>query len=249
MEIALLLTGLAAGVVQGVFGVGAATIMVAALLMTFQFAPVEAVGTALAALAAMRLVMALVSGAGKTADRRLVVQLGGAGAAGALLGGLLSARVLAGGWPDPDDLALRAMGAALCLIGAYLVFWPDPAGDDAGQHARAAQGRPVPVPVACALGSGVIAGLSGLWSGMGISLLLLFDRERVAGDFRATLLLASAATAGAGAVAHLLLGNVHVPVAMNLLLGALPGVVAGSGLAAAFGLTGLARAGQTAADE
>jgi len=226
--------GLLVGVLVGLGGVGGGS-LVTPVLILFGAPPSLAVGTDLLYASGTKLLGALQHWRLRSIDLRWVVRLATGGVPGALAGSLLAGAALArvaGG-----ETALRHL-LGLALIGAAL---------GTGVHEYLARARtaatdaqsagPSPAPAWLAAFGGVIGLLVGLTSIGSGSLLApamlasgLAPRRVVGTDIASALLISMAASA-----VHMAMGSVDVHLALNLMIGSLPGVLIGSRLTARVG--------------
>lgn len=113
----MLLTGLAAGVLSGLFGIGGGVIIVPLLTLVLGLTLQQAAGTSLAAL----LLPVGLFGAIQYWQAGQVNLLNAAMlAAGLVIGVYLGARL---GLSAPSELVQRAFGVLLVVVGVRFVFW------------------------------------------------------------------------------------------------------------------------------
>lgn len=228
MDIGLIVAGLAAGTLIGLSGIGGGALMTPLLIAVAGVRPLHAVGTDLTYSALTKVVGAFRHWRLGTVDRDVALRLALGSVPGVLTGVALLRWLEAHGAADADRVISRGLGVALVLVALTLLWrlWRPAAA--AGTPARLA--APVLIPLAFALGLAV--GVTSVGSGslfvVVLALATPLSMRRIVGTdvFHAALL------TGAGALAHWRIGTVEPPIVANLLIGSVPGVWLGSGLAA-----------------
>lgn len=110
------LTGLAAGVVNGLLGVGGGTVLVPALTLLHGVEDHQAHGTALAVILPTSIASTLIYAGGGFLDLGLAARIALGGAVGAFIGARLLERL-------PEVTLRRVFSAFLILAGLQLLFW------------------------------------------------------------------------------------------------------------------------------
>jgi hypothetical protein len=225
MEPQFIALGLAVGVLVGMTGVGAGSLVTPALLMS-GVPPVVAVGTDLAYAAAAKAAGAATHCARRSLDVRIAALLA-AGSVPAALGAL--ALLAAAGQPQRDALVTAALGVALILTAAVLLAGRARLASLAAPWEARIAGLRAPLLVGAGALIGAFVALSSVGAGAlaAVALVALcpaMPAARIAGtDIAHAVPLTLVAALG-----HLWLGTVNLALAANLLAGALPGIVAGS---------------------
>lgn len=225
MEPSFALLGLVVGVLVGATGVGAGSLVTPALALA-GVPPVVAVGTDLAYAAASKSAGALVHRAQRTLDLRVagLLALGSVPAAAiAILVLAASGAHRAGGFVS-GALALALVLTAIALLGGRVAL----ATLSARYDPWLARWR-APLTVASGALLGALVAVSSIGAGALAAMFLValyptMPAARIAGtDIAHAVPLTLVAAAG-----HVWLGTVDFGLAANLLVGALPGIVAGS---------------------
>jgi uncharacterized membrane protein YfcA len=118
----MVVLGLTAGVVGGMFGIGGGLIMVPALILLFGFEQRHAIGTSLLA----QLLPVGILGVAEYWGRGEVRVGAGLAMAGGLLFGAWAGGYLTG--VVPKETAKQLYGGFLLLVGMYFLFWPSTPG-------------------------------------------------------------------------------------------------------------------------
>jgi uncharacterized protein len=233
IEFPYAVAGFAVGAIVGMTGVGGGSLMTPLLVMGFGVAPVTAVGTDLLYAGLTKAGGALAHGARGNVDWRVTGRL----AAGSLLAAALAMGALAllpPAGPQARVVVSVALGVMLVMTALALAFrtrlleWAN--------ARRGARTNPEGGPAATiAMGAfiGAAVTLSSVGAGaVGVTALLLLypalSTLRIVGSDIAH---AVPLTLFAG-LGHAALGNVDTPLLASLLAGSLPGILAGSVLAA-----------------
>jgi uncharacterized membrane protein YfcA len=229
----IIVFGFMVGILVGMTGVGGGSLMTPALILVFGTAPTTAIGTDLAYAAVTKTVGGWRHLKSGTVDMKIALWLAVGSIPGAL-GGVEVLHVLerALGKEQFDDTLLMMVGGAL-LVTAVAVLGRalfvrytnerDTIEDFELKHKIAA--------VVTGLIVGFVLGLTSAGSGALIAVALIvgyrLTPRRVVGTdvFHAALLLWVAS------IAHFAAGNVDVLLALNIMVGSIPGVWIGSGLA------------------
>ncbi|WP_186141999.1 sulfite exporter TauE/SafE family protein [Burkholderia gladioli] len=225
-------SGLFVGFLVGLTGVGGGSLMTPILVLLFNVHPATAVGTDLLYAAATKATGTLVHGAKGTVDWRITGRLA-AGSVPAAAVTLWMLHAHGFGAASTNRLIEVVLGAALLLTSVALVFRPQLAAF-ASRHAFAPNPlRTVALTVLTGVVLGVLVSLTSVGAGaIGVTVLLLLyptlATTRIVGSDIAH---AVPLTLVAG-MGHWLLGSVDWSMRVSLLLGSLPGIVAGSHLSA-----------------
>lgn len=229
----VILFGFCVGVLVGTTGVGGGSLMTPALILVFGTAPTTAIGTDLAYAAVTKTVGGWRHWRRGTVDMTIALWLAVGSIPGAL-GGVYVLHVLedALGKDSFDDTLLTMVGAAL-LITAVAVLFRALVRHVQGERDTIEQfeTRHKVAAVLIGVSVGFVLGLTSAGSGALIAVALIMayrlTPRRVVGTdvFHAALLLWVAS------LAHLVSGNVDLMLAGNILIGSIPGVWIGSGLA------------------
>lgn len=229
MDPLLVGSALLVGLLIGLTGVGGGSIMTPLLILLFGVSPEAAVSSDLVASLVIKPFGAALHVKNRRVDKKLFLWMGLGSVPAAFSGALLLSLI-----PDQDQVnsIVRIMvGVTLALTaGTFLVQVlakprPEPENPDV---------RVNPV-VVLSLGAiaGLLVGLTSIGSGSVIAagLLIMYPQlpvSRVVGtDVAHAIPMVGAATLG-----HLLFGQVHMTIAVALMLGGIPGVLAGSALVA-----------------
>jgi uncharacterized membrane protein YfcA len=229
----IILFGFLVGILVGTTGVGGGSLMTPALILVFGTAPTTAIGTDLAYAAVTKTVGGWRHWRNGTVDMKIALWLAVGSLPGAL-GGVYVLRQLedALGKDQFDDTLLTMVGAAL-LVTAVAVL-----ARAVMRHLKNERDTIEPfetrhkvAAVITGVSVGFVLGLTSAGSGALIAVALIIGYRlkprRVVGTdvFHAALLLWVAS------IAHFVSGNVDLLLAGNILIGSIPGVWIGSGLA------------------
>jgi uncharacterized protein len=229
----VILFGFCVGVLVGTTGVGGGSLMTPALILVFGTAPTTAIGTDLAYAAVTKTVGGWRHWRSGTVDMKIALWLAVGSIPGAL-GGVEVLHVLEDklGKDQFDDTLLTMVGAAL-LITAVAVLARALMQRVKNERATVDpfELRHKVAAVLTGVSVGFVLGLTSAGSGALIAVALIIayrlTPRRVVGTdvFHAALLLWVAS------IAHFVSGNVDLLLAGNILIGSIPGVWIGSGLA------------------
>ncbi|WP_369224118.1 sulfite exporter TauE/SafE family protein [Streptomyces sp. R39] len=236
----IVIAGALVGFAVGLTGMGGGALMTPIMVMVFGVNPTAAIGSDLAASVFMKPFGALVHQRAGTVRWDIVRWLLPT-AVPAAFGGVFLLRALG----DGDALQQRVkyvVGAALMLavVGMLARMWldrrrttADGGNGDTGAAGAAGEDAHVPVrPVATlliGLAGGVIVGMTSVGSGSLIIVMLMLAHPRLkANHLVGTDLVQAVPMVAAAALGHLLVGDADLELAATLLIGAVPGVVAGS---------------------
>jgi uncharacterized membrane protein YfcA len=229
----VILFGFCVGILVGTTGVGGGSLMTPALILVFGTAPATAIGTDLAYAAVTKTVGGWRHWRSGTVDMKIALWLAVGSIPGAL-GGVYVLHLLedALGRGSFDDTLLTMVGAALLLTSVAVLARA------MLRHVKGERDTVEPFERRHKLGAmligvsvGFVLGLTSAGSGaliaVGLIMVYRLTPRRVVGTdvFHAALLLWVAS------LAHLVSGNVDLLLAGNILIGSVPGVWIGSGLA------------------
>lgn len=224
--------GLGVGILVGMTGIGGGSLMTPVLILVFGVKPVTAIGTDLAYGAVTKTLGGWRHWRQRTVDFVLSSWMA-LGSVPAAVAGVIALKALQKSEKASfDDTVLIAVGGALLLCGiamlARLVLRPG----GRGEHERAVM-TPGKKAAAALFGLviGFVLGVTSAGSGslITVALILVFrlaPRQVVGTDvFQAAIML------WAAALAHMVAGDIDYGLAGTILIGSLPGVWIGSGLA------------------
>ena len=234
---AVILVGLLVGVFVGLSGVGGGSLMTPLLILVLRMHPAVAIGTDLLYSVPTKLAGAISHARAKTVDRRLTIALALGGVPGAGLGALAVHQLRKLVAIDTFNALLRhAVGVALLIAAAAVVIKlvprfrgapvpaivvAEPAWTGAHRGRLAVLGFFVGFCISVtSIGSGSVTlpALMAMLPALGL-------RRLIGSDVAFAAILLPVAALGAFAI-----GNVDVPLAFNLMLGSVPGVILGSRL-------------------
>ena len=232
MDPLIVVFGLGVGLLVGTTGIGGGSLMTPILILIFGFKPTTAIGTDLAYGAVTKTVGGYRHWRQKTVDFGLSTWMA-FGSVPAAVGGVYVLHVLEDQVGKSfDNTLLIAVSAALLLTGlvilARLLF---PTGELNEQESSPLEPRHKVAAVMLGASVGFVLGITSAGSGslIAVGLIMIFrlTPRRVVGTdvFHAAVLL------WAAAIAHIVAGNVDFVLAANILIGSVPGVWIGSGLA------------------
>ncbi|HUI42870.1 MAG TPA: sulfite exporter TauE/SafE family protein [Terriglobia bacterium] len=235
MDYRVALLGLCVGFLVGLTGMGGGALMTPALILLRLARPAFAVGTDLVWSALTRVVGSYVHVRQKTVDTVIVKRLAIGSIPGALAGIALLAYLRHQGVKSEDKLVVLILGGALICVALGLFFRTV----FGAQLPRAGQEGLSRGPVWLTTGVGLVVGflvsITSVGAGSLIVASLVFiypttPLKRLVGSdiFHGLFLL------GISAVGHIGIGSVDPKLLVPLLVGSLPGVWAGSRLAAVF---------------
>lgn len=227
------LVGLVVGAFVGISGVGGGSLMTPLLILFLGVHPAIAIGTDLVYSVPTKIVGALTHRRAGTIDGRLVKTLSFGGVPGAALGAV-AVGFLRGHVPlTAFNAALRhAVGIALLVAAAFLLvrlFMGQSEERATGKLVEPWNGKYPARFIAVGAAVGFCVSVTSIGSGA-MTLPLLFAllpalslRRLVGSDVAFAAFLLPVAALGA-----FFIGNVNVPLALNLIVGSIPGVIAGS---------------------
>ncbi|MGI8720707.1 MAG: sulfite exporter TauE/SafE family protein [Geodermatophilaceae bacterium] len=253
MDWALTFGGVVVGFVVGLTGMGGGALMTPMLVLFFGVSPLAAVSSDLVVSAIMKPFGGVVHLRMGTVNRQLVGWLC-LGSVPAAFCGVLVARALGSGGQVQEVIKL-ALGIALIMAAAGLIVksylalveWAKRR-DGSGGGGEGLPGdapaeimvRPLPTVLVGIVG-GLVVGMTSVGSGslIIIALLMLYPRLK-ASNVVGTDIVQAVPLVISAAIGHLLFGDFQFDVATSLVIGAIPGVIAGS-LASAKAPAGIVR--------
>lgn len=223
ISLLLFLTGVFAGILGGLLGLGGGIFLVPALTILFHFPFEIAVGTSLVAVIAVSAGVAAVAMKGRGADVSLALRLEVATACGAIVGGLMAGRI--------NSHFLSILFALVVFFTAfYLVYRARQAAAQGQERMFHQDYRPRlwPLALCASFGAGVISALLGVGGGF-IKVPIMYAIMGVPmGIAAATSNFMVGITAAASVFVYYGRGYVHplivVPTALGVLVGAMTGV-------------------------
>src|SRR4051812_40339304 len=233
MDPLIIIFGFGVGILVGTTGIGGGSLMTPILILVFGFKPTTAIGTDLAYGAVTKTVGGWRHWRQQTVDFGLSTWMA-FGSVPAAIGGVAVLKVLEDqfGKDSFDNTLLIAVAAALLLTGLVILGrLLLPSGGKGERHTTPLERRHKVAAVALGASVGFVLGVTSAGSGslIAVGLIMLFrlTPQRVVGTdvFHAAILL------WAAAIAHVIAGNVDFVLALNILIGSIPGVWIGSGLA------------------
>jgi uncharacterized protein len=233
MDPAIVLFGLGVGILVGTTGMGGGSLMTPLLILVFGIKPVVAVGTDLAYAAVTKTVGGFRHLQNRMVFPRMALWLAIGSCPGALLGVWFLDRMRAAIGDDFDTFMILAIGGTLLLTGALVLLRALGAADHAARERGAFRMQTRHKVAAVALGGsvGFVLGVTSAGSGtlIAIGLIIGFrlSPRRVVGTDVAH----AAVLLWVAAFAHIVSGNVDFGLAGTILLGSIPGVWIGAGLA------------------
>ena len=227
----LTLTGVLVGFLVGLTGMGGGALMTPILILLFGFAPTLAVGTDITYAAITKVFGSWRHLTQKSVDRPLALWLA-LGSVPAGLAGASAVHAISERGGDVVDVVLyRTIGVALIVVGVLLVvrlLMKMPVATRTTNLPMSTRRKVMTVAIGAT--AGFIIGLTSVGSGtlLAMFLILLYPiaASRIVGTdvFHATILL------GATSLAQLHYGNVDTWMVASLVIGSVPGVIAGSHL-------------------
>ena len=233
MDPAIALFGLGIGMLVGMTGMGGASLMTPLLILVFGISPVTAIGTDIFYAAITKTVGGWQHLKQGTVHRGLAFWMA-VGSVPAAIGGVFVIEILQREYGEDEvkQLVLGMLGAALLVVGfATLLrgwFLSDAIPERYAMHLYR---RHIIAAIVTGLTTGFVIGLTSAGSGTLIAIVLIMvfrlTPQRVVGTdiFHAAVLL------WAAGAAHWVGGNIDFPLAGNILIGSIPGVVIGARLA------------------
>lgn len=223
----LSLAGLAIGLLVGMTGMGGGSLMTPMLVLLFGFKPTTAIGTDILHGAIFKSFGAVRHRQLGTVHARLTCWML-LGSAPTSLAGVALATWLKHRYGDGfEGVAQEILGAALVLggIGFLVKAYLHSKGDDAPFRLR---NRDRAVAVALGLSGGFVVGLTSVGSGTFFGLVMLVAFPLTAAKIVGTDIFHAAALLWVAGAGHLVAGNVDLRATGWLLVGSIPGVLAGS---------------------
>jgi uncharacterized membrane protein YfcA len=224
-------SGLLVGILVGMTGVGGGSLMTPLLVMVFGFHPTTAVGTDLLFAAATKTVGTTIHSAGKTVDWRIVRRLATGSVPATIICLLLIAHFGVASKTVTSMISLT-LGVALILSGIMLLFKDVIIGLVSRKFPNIGLDSPVWVTVLVGFILGVLVSLSSVGAGaLGtVALIILYPRLPIVRIVGSDIAHAVPLTLLAG-LGHWYLGTINFHLLESLLVGSIPGIIAGSYLA------------------
>lgn len=244
IDLYIALAGLIVGFAVGLTGMGGGALMTPVLVIIFGVQPLAAVSSDLVASLLMKPLGALVHVGKRTVQWSLVRWLSLGSVPGALLG--VTFLKLLGKGTTVQNVVQLALGSVLLLsVSALTAKWL--LDRRRGRLASPDQSAPQPIKVrrlataGIGLAVGFIVGITATGSGtlIIVSLLLIYPQLR-GSQTVGTDLTQAIPMVGAAALGHILFGDFKLALTLSIVLGAVPGVLAGSMISSRSG-TGLIR--------
>src|SRR3954467_875246 len=233
MDPLIIIFGFGVGILVGTTGIGGGSLMTPILILVFGFKPTTAIGTDLAYGAVTKTVGGWRHWRQKTVDFGLSTWMA-FGSVPAAIAGVAVLKVLEDqfGKKSFDNTLLIAVAAALLLTGLVILGrLLLPSGEFHERDSAVLDTRHKAAAVMLGASVGFVLGITSAGSGslIAVGLIMVFKLtpRRVVGTdvFHAAILL------WAAALAHVVAGNVDFALAGTILIGSIPGVWIGSGLA------------------
>ncbi|WP_296680319.1 sulfite exporter TauE/SafE family protein [Novosphingobium sp.] len=225
------LAGLLVGFLVGLTGVGGGSLMTPLLVLVFGVSPATAVGTDLLYAAITKTIGSAVHGVKETVDWKIVRRLatGSLPAAGATL---IALNTFLKVGQNTNAVILDVLGAMLILTAIGILFQRRLLAYGATHHPPVLAEYALVPTIVLGAALGVLVTLSSIGAGaIGMTVLLMLYRRLpvlrlIGSDIAHAVPLALVAGMG-----HWFIGGVDATLLLNLLLGSIPGVIAGSLLA------------------
>ena len=227
MDMLHAMAGLLVGFLVGVTGVGGGSLMTPILVMLFGVSPQTAVGTDLLFAATTKIVGSGVHGWRSTVDWKIVRRLASGSVPAAVLTLLVLSRFGKVG-KEASEIILVVLGGMLIVTSIATLFQKKLA-VFAKTHERLDDRESLIPTIALGVALGVAVTISSVGAGaIGVTaLLMLYPGLRVARIVGSDIAHAVPLTLVAG-FGHWLIGGVDLTLLGNLLIGSIPGVIAGS---------------------
>ncbi len=233
MDPALIIFGFGIGVLVGMTGMGGASLMTPLLILVFGINPVTAIGTDIFYAAVTKTVGGVQHLRAKTVHRGLAFWMAVGSVPAAIAGvAVIEALQASVGEDKLERIIFGMLGATLLVVGIATmlrtVFLSDVIKERYALHLYR---RHIIAAIATGLITGFIIGLTSAGSGTLIAIILIavfrLTPQRVVGTdiFHAAVLL------WAASAAHLVGGNIDFPLAGQIMLGSVPGVLVGGRIA------------------
>ena len=224
-------SGLLVGILVGMTGVGGGSLMTPLLVLVFGFHPTTAVGTDLLFAAATKTVGTTIHSAGKTVDWQIVRRLATGSVPATILCLLLIAHFGVASKTVTQIITLT-LGIALILSAIMLLFKDILIRLINRKFPKAGLDSPAWVTVLVGFILGVLVSLSSVGAGaLGtVALIILYPRLPIVRIVGSDIAHAVPLTLLAG-LGHWYLGTINFHLLESLLVGSIPGIIAGSYLA------------------
>ena len=230
MDFAFTIAGFFVGAIVGLTGVGGGSLMTPLLVLVFGIHPATAVGTDLLYAALTKCGGTYVHSLKKTVDWRITGLLAAGSLPASALTLLLVSQYAPGGLAGASQLISGALGVALLLTAAALIFRRRLQAL-AGEHTGRSPRTTAQLTILTGILLGVLVSISSVGAGaLGVTaLILLYPRLPITRIIGTDIAHAVPLTLIAG-LGHWALGSVDWVLLGSLLLGSLPGIFIGSHL-------------------
>jgi len=220
------LAGLLVGFVVGLTGMGGGALMTPLLVLVFHVSPLAAVSSDLVTSLIMKPFGGAVHFRRGTVRRDIVLCLAIASVPSAFIGVLLLKAV---GADRVEHFLQQAIGVALIASAGSMVLRARIQAMRAGSRPATSARLNVPVTLAIGALGGLLVGITSVGSGSVIIVLLLTVYPSLSSaELVGTDLVQAIPLVASAALGHLLFGDVQLALTASLLIGALPGVIAGA---------------------
>jgi uncharacterized protein len=225
------ISGLLVGILVGMTGVGGGSLMTPLLVLVFGFHPTTAVGTDLLFAAATKTVGTTIHSAGKTVDWRIVRRLATGSVPATIICLLLIGHYGVASKTVTSMISLT-LGVALILSAIMLLFKDVIIKLISRKYPDMGLNSPAWVTVLVGFILGVLVSLSSVGAGaLGtVALIILYPRLPIVRIVGSDIAHAVPLTLLAG-LGHWYLGTINFSLLESLLVGSIPGIIAGSYLA------------------
>jgi uncharacterized membrane protein YfcA len=231
MDPAIVLFGLGVGVLVGATGMGGGALMTPLLILIFGVKPVVAVGTDLSYAAVTKTVGGIRHLMHGKVHRRMALWLAVGSCPGALLGVVILGWLRDAYGSGFDDLLVVLISAALLLTGLLILLRALAlSATEEREHLRMT-GRHKLGAVVLGFTIGVVLGITSAGSGTLIAVGLIVGFRLTPHLVVGTDVVHAAVLLWVASFAHLVSGNVDLALAGTILIGSIPGVWIGAGLA------------------
>jgi uncharacterized protein len=221
------IAGLLVGFLVGLTGVGGGSLMTPVLVLLFGVSPTTAVGTDLLFASTTKIAGSLVHGTRHSVDWTIVRRL----ATGSVPAAIVTLVLISGVGQPPraaSHVMMMILGAMLILTAVATLFQKQLAA-----LAQRGEQRTREAALGPTIGLGALLGVAVTMSSVGAgaigvtALLMLYPALRVSRIVGSDIAHAVPLTMIAG-FGHWVIGDVHLPLLVNLLVGSIPGVIVGS---------------------
>lgn len=230
MDFANVIAGLFVGFLVGMTGVGGGSLMAPILVLLFGVAPASAVGTDLWFAAITKMFGGAIHFRRGGVDHVVLVRLMVGSLPAAIVTLLILSRLENS--QIKDGLIINVLGIVLILTAAATLFRHQVLAIGYGVVAQSERVKATQAPLTIVAGAilGVLVTLTSIGAGaLGLTMLIcLYPKRMSARRLVATDIVHAIPLTVAAGTGYLLLGNVDVMLLGNLLIGSIPGIIAGS---------------------